>query len=245
MNTRQFKYFTLLSVALSSSQVIAAQHPASFREAKVEMVKIFKQLNKPETLYCGCSIEFPHRGGYKPNLQSCGYVIKADEKRAERIEAEHIMPAWEFGHNLSCWENVEKGKGRENCEDSSELFNRMESDLHNLYPAVGEINKERSNYGFTEYLQNKDRLEPFGHCQMYISPSHHLALPPERSRGIIARAYLYMSYQYKIPLDKNHLELFYKWDKEFLPTPNECLRDTLIKEVQGNSNPFLEGRCRR
>lgn len=50
---------------------------------------------------------------------------------------------------------------------------------------------------------------------MYISPSVRLALPPERSRGIIARAYLYMSYTYKIPLDANHLELYYKWDKEF------------------------------
>ena len=79
---------------------------------------------------------------------------------------------------------------------------------------------------------------------MYISPSDRLALPPERSRGIIARAYLYMSYRYQLPLDKNHLELYYKWDIEFPPDRNECKRNHLIEKIQGNSNPFMGKRCR-
>lgn len=245
MNTKQFITGTILSIAVVVQNCSYAAAPKNFREAKVEMVKIFRQLKKPATLYCGCKLEFPHRGGYKPDLRSCGYVIMEDEKRAERIEAEHIMPAWEFGHNLSCWADAPRGEGRTNCNENSELFNKMESDLHNLYPAVGEVNKERSNYGFTEYLADKDSLDSFGRCQMFISPEKRLALPPERARGIIARSYLYMSYHYQLPLDKNHLELFFKWDKEYAPSENECLRDRLIEQVQGNANPFLAGRCRK
>lgn len=244
MNLRQFIQYTILSTVAVVPNLVYAEPPANFREAKKAMVKIFKHLNKPTTLYCGCSIEFPFRGGYKPDLRSCGYAIQKDEKRAERIEAEHIMSAWEFGHNLSCWTDAEIGEGRHDCEETSELFNKMESDLHNLYPAIGEVNKERSNYGFTEYLANRNTIEPFGRCEMYISPSDRLALPPKRSRGIIARAYLYMSYRYQLPIDKNHLELYYKWDREFPPDGNECKRNHLIEKVQGNSNPFMGKRCR-
>ena len=47
----------------------------SFREAKREMPKIFKQLDNPQTLYCGCDITFPKKG-YMVNLKSCGYKIR-------------------------------------------------------------------------------------------------------------------------------------------------------------------------
>lgn len=244
MNLMQFKNLCILSTAvLTTSSAFAAKPPENFREAKKEMVKIFKQLEEPTTLYCGCDIVFPRRGGYKPDLSSCGYRIHHDPKRARRIEAEHIMPAWEFGHNLSCWENAERGEGRHTCEETSKLFNRMESDLHNLYPSIGEVNKERSNYKYTEYLSDISNIESFGSCQMYISPHNHRAIIPIRSRGIAARAYLYMSYQYKILLDRNQLELYLKWDKAYPPNRNECLRNQLIAEVQGNENPFLTKKC--
>ena len=152
MILKQFIQYTILSTIAVVPNLVNAAPPENFREAKKAMVKIFKHLDKPTTRYCGCSIDFPFRGGYQPDLRSCGYVIQKDEKRAERIEAEHIMPAWEFGHNLSCWADAERGEGRHECEENSELFNRMESDLHNLYPAIGEVNKERSNYKYTEYL---------------------------------------------------------------------------------------------
>lgn len=51
----------------------------SFREAKQELPKIFKQLDNPQTLYCGCDITFPKKG-YKVNLKSCGYKIRKKRK---------------------------------------------------------------------------------------------------------------------------------------------------------------------
>ncbi|MBE6422439.1 endonuclease [Succinivibrio dextrinosolvens] len=73
---------------------------------------------------------------------------------------------------------------------------------------------------------------------MYISPHNHRAIIPQRSRGIAARAYLYMSYQYKILLARNQLELYLKWDKDYPPNRNECLRNQLIAEVQGYSKYY-------
>ena len=71
-----------------------------------------------------------------------------------------------------------------------------------------------------------------------------MVIPPERARGIIARAYLYMNNRYHIPVDKNHIELFELWNDRYPATPDECRRNELIKQVQGNSNPFVDRQCR-
>ena len=112
------------------------------------------------------------------------------------------MPAWEFGHNMQCWG---KRGGRFNCEHNDELFRAMESDLHNLYPAVGEINGDRSNYLFSDSIRAHS---PYGECNMSIDRKRQRVTPPERARGVIARAYLYMSERYGIELDAEHMNLF-------------------------------------
>lgn len=57
---------------------------------------------------------------------------------------EHIVPAWTFGHQRQCWKNG----GRENCANDDPVFKAMEADLFNLYPAVGEVNGDRSNFNY-------------------------------------------------------------------------------------------------
>lgn len=66
--------------------------------------------------------------------------------RATRIEWEHIVPAWVMGHQRQCWQ---KG-GRKSCTDTDPVFREMEADLHNLAPAIGEVNGDRSNYLYSE-----------------------------------------------------------------------------------------------
>lgn len=210
----------------------------NFRQAKIAMVNIFLNLDRPKTIYCGCDIEFPKRGGYKPDLISCGYKSHGNESRAKRIEAEHIMPAWEFGHAMKCWIDG----GRKKCESGDVLFMKMEGDLHNLYPAVGEVNGDRSNFKFTESVHNSNG---YGQCEMYIDRKRQRVVPPNRSKGIVARAYLYMSAQYGIKLDAEHINLFNQWNKKFPPSKNECKRNELIKTIQGNDNPFVTNACKR
>ena len=208
----------------------------TFRDAKVHMVKIFKELDDAKTLYCGCDIIFKGRG-YMPDLESCGYKIRKNEKRARRIEAEHIMPAWEFGHDMTCWKNSK----RQGCSTDDQTFQLIESDLHNLYPAIGEVNADRSNYKYTETLRGSG----YGKCQMVIDRRRQRALPPERSRGIVARAYLYMSEKYGVALDREHINLFNQWNNKYNVYKNECLRNKLITKVQGNDNHFVTEKCKK
>ena len=51
-----------------------------------------------KTLYCICVIK-----NKKIDLNSCGYKIQSNEKRAARLEWEHIVPAEAFGQSFVEW----------------------------------------------------------------------------------------------------------------------------------------------
>lgn len=106
------------------------------------------------TLYCGCKYvrNKTGSGGRISNL-ACGYEPRKNAFRGKRLEWEHIMPASFFGRSRSCWTDGNplcvnsKGKpyrGRRCCAKVDEAFARMEADLHNLAPSVGELNGDRS-----------------------------------------------------------------------------------------------------
>ncbi|HPY42666.1 MAG TPA: endonuclease, partial [Thiolinea sp.] len=75
---------------------------------------------------------------------SCGYQARKNPERAKRIEWEHVVPAWVFGHQLQCWQQG----GRAHCRDTNAQFRQMEADLHNLVPAIGELNGDRNNFPY-------------------------------------------------------------------------------------------------
>lgn len=207
----------------------------SFDEAKRTLPGIMKKMEDPATLYCGCPLVF-HKNRYAPDLKACGYKVRKNPKRAARIEAEHIMPAWEFGHQMQCWQEG----GRKQCARNDSKFKMAEGDLHNLYPAVGEVNGDRNNFRFSQW--NGHGM--YGKCNMAVDFKGRRAQPPERARGLIARAYLYMSKTYDIKLSDAQRKLFKIWDESYKPDRNECLRNKLIEKKQGNDNPFVTARCK-
>lgn len=208
----------------------------NFNKAKKELPKIYAKFSNPKTIYCGCDIKV-NRNKTKLNvdLNSCGYKVRKQEKRASRIEYEHVMPAWEFGHQLQCWQ---KG-GRKQCSKVKE-FQIMEGDLHNLFPAIGEVNGDRSNYRFSDW-----NGEPFqyGQCDMIVDFKGKKVQPPKVSRGIIARSYLYMADKYHIKLSKNQKRLYEAWDRIYPVSAFECQRNQEIAKVQGNDNPYITRKC--
>ena len=88
----------------------------------------------------------------------------------------------------------------------------MQSDMYNLFPAIGAVNAERGNKNFgilSASIQNS-----FGSCAMKISGNR--AEPPKYARGTIARAYKYMAYAYPIfNLSKEQERLMNVWDKQY------------------------------
>ncbi|MCR5537074.1 MAG: endonuclease [Succinivibrio sp.] len=213
-----------------------------FQEAKKVLLKIYRQLPAATTLYTGCALNWRH-GYYYPDLGSCGYVIQEDAKRGRRIEVEHIVPAYVFGRTEGCWvKHKGRGKGRQNCQHTSASFNRMEGDLHNLYPAVGEVNNLRGHLSPGEVHRKSDGR--FGEkIDLIIDAKQGLFQPPPEARGIVARAYLYMEYTYKIPIHTRTKELMLRWDDSYPPTALECERNRLIVKYQGNDNPYVTKKC--
>ena len=72
-----------------------------------------------------------------------GFTFYCGDEFEDRsgLNIEHIYAASWMAAFLGCGT-------REQCQASSERFNRMEADMHNLYPARADANRARSNYLF-------------------------------------------------------------------------------------------------
>ncbi|ELS3717101.1 endonuclease I family protein [Vibrio fluvialis] len=231
-----FRFRLLLTGSLLLAASFAwASAPASFSQAKKEAVKIYQ--NHPVSFYCGCDIQWQGKKG-TPDLQGCGYQVRKQKTRASRIEWEHVVPAWQFGHQLQCWQ---KG-GRKECSRNDTAFKRMEADLHNLTPAIGEVNGDRSNLNFSQW--NGTDGATYGQCEMQVNFQQRKVMPPERARGAIARTYLYMSEEYGFRLSKSQTQLMQVWNRQYPVDKWECERDQRIFKIQGNHNPFVRQQCR-
>lgn len=213
---------------------VSAQHPTSFSSAKKQAVKIYK--DHPTSFYCNAPIKWDGKKGV-PQLKSIGYKVRKNLNRASRIEWEHVVPAWQFGHQLQCW----KSGGRKLC-GKNDRFRKMESDLHNLVPAIGEVNGDRSNFSFSQWNGNVGAN--YGSCPVKVDFKTKKVEPPKHSRGAIARTYLYMESQYKFKLSRQQKQLMNSWNKIYPTTKWECERNKRITNVQGNPNKFVTEKCR-
>ena len=54
--------------------------------------------------YSGCRYRLVDKK-FIPVASSCGFKYRKNKNRSQRIEWEHIVPAWHFGHQLRCWQN--------------------------------------------------------------------------------------------------------------------------------------------
>ena len=162
----------------------------SFSKSKKQLAIVYQ--DNPITLYCGCSYK-----GKTPDFSTCGYVPKENNKRANRIEWEHVVPAYVFGIFFSEWtvghpkcvkKNGKKYKGRRCASKVNKEFKRMEADMYNLFPAIGEVNGLRSNYPMT-IIEGEEK--EFGKCDVEIK--RRRVEPREEVRGEIARTYIYLS----------------------------------------------------
>lgn len=255
------RLFVFLTGAIFFSAVAhsAPEHPQSFSKAKVIARDIYQQ--KPiiegqyKSFYCECTFDWKDGKKGIPDLKTCGYQSRNPKKpnpRANRIEWEHIVPASIYGDDLPCWKN---NGGRENCSKKSPNFRRMESDLHNLVPVIGEVNGDRGNFHFIDPKDlnktSKHHLR-YGRCEMAVNFKYEQSAPPKVTRGAIARTYLYMLDKYHFKFDnaaeeKRVMAQINQWNdpKTYPVTRWECERDRRIAKVQGNHNPFVLEACKK
>lgn len=214
----------------------------SFNKAKKMLERKVYPKNR-FTLYCNAVFT-----ENKEVRQPSGFYATKHIKRASRVEWEHVVPAENFGRTFTEWRegNSEcvdrKGKpfkGRKCAEKTNTEYRHMQSDMYNLYPAIGAVNALRSNYNFAMLpAESSD----FGSCDMRIE--NKKAQPPERSRGAIARTYMYMDAVYpRYKMSNAQRKLMSAWDKQYPVSKWECQRAVSIEKIQGNVNPILSSRC--
>lgn len=212
----------LLFLLLLPFASVQADAPRTFREAKKIAWTIYAE--RPVDFYCGCTFK-----GNRIDLDSCGYVPRKQPKRAARVEWEHIVPAWVIGHQRQCWQQG----GRKQCTAKDPVFSKAEADLHNLVPVVGEVNGDRSNYGFGMLSEKPSQ---YGACLFVVNFKQRTAMPPEYSRGAIARAYLYMAERYNLRLSRQDQRLYDIWNRQYPVSEWERWRNRSIACIQGNAN---------
>ncbi|PCC97375.1 deoxyribonuclease I [Halopseudomonas pelagia] len=220
-------------VALASLSISAA--PLTFDQAKTELRRqVFHDQNTAGDLYCGCNWQWQGRSGGRMDLAACGYKIRAQEVRAERLEWEHVMPAWAFGHQRQCWQQG----GRKNCIRTDPVFRAMEADMHNLWPTVGEVNADRSNYNFGQLTSTPYR---YGACTSRVDFKQRVAEPRNEAKGTVARIQFYMHDRYGLNMSRQQQQLLMAWYGKYPVTEPERVRDQRIARVMGHSNPYVTG----
>ncbi|MBA0019032.1 endonuclease [Xenorhabdus nematophila] len=229
------RYLLVLGLALSFNSWSA---PTNFEQAKVESRKnVYEGQIKSGmgTLYCGCDWQWVGKSGGRVDLASCGYHVRSQQTRAERIEWEHIVPAWVFGHQRQCWQNG----GRKNCVDTDPFFRMIESDMHNLAPAIGEVNGDRSNFAYGMVDRNTPKM--YGACNSKVDFKSRLFEPRDRVKGMVARVYFYIHDRYNLTMSRQQQQLMMAWDRQYPVDTWERERDNRIARLMGHHNPFVTG----
>jgi deoxyribonuclease-1 len=230
-------FFSALFAFLLISSHTLADAPNNFSAAKVVAKQhiFFDQASGVQgDLYCGCRWEWVGRSGGRIDAKSCGYETRAQQTRAERIEWEHIVPAWTFGHQLQCWQNG----GRKNCIANDPVFRAMEADLFNLYPSVGEVNADRSNF----QLGMVSGVSPqYGACPTKVDFKGRTAEPRDQVKGLVARVSFYMHDRYGLNMSRQQQQLLMAWNRQYPVSTWEKEWNKRTAKAMDHPNPFVSG----
>lgn len=232
----------LIFISAVQPALAANQSIQSFSKAKKQLEKQVYN-NHRQTIYCGATFNAKKQVAPPSGFSTTKYL-----KRSKKIEWEHVVPAENFGRTFSEWRDGSKqcinGKGKSfkgrKCAEKVNLeYRYMQSDLFNLYPAIGAVNALRSNYNFTMLPAEKS---DFGSCDMKIDKKK--AEPPEEARGRIARTYLYMEATYqRYSMSRQQKQLMSAWDKMYAVNSWECERAKKIANIQHSENNIVKSRC--
>lgn len=215
----------------------------SFARAKELLAGI--HAGNPVTLCCGFrydggEIDIPD--GFAPP------ELRAD---AARLRWTHLISPEEFGRALPEWRRGAEAcvddagrpfRGRECAEKASGEFRRMVADMHNIWPSSEAVHALRD--GLSHADLSRDAGVRIGICGAKTAAGNFE--PPDRAKGVVARAGLYMAENYvafRLPFRLSRL--FEAWDRMFPVTEWECRRARLVEEIQGNRNSRVRDPCRK
>ncbi len=256
---KTFMAALLLAAILLVPVAAKAEFPTSWDDAKnTAQDKVYKD-TRIKTFYCGCdySTHDDDDGSGDVDLSVCNMqALSNNITSAERIEWEHIVPASQMPARIhACWDESEDfpvcvsasgsvTKKRDCCTRVKHEFRAMIFDLHNLAPAIGQVNQYRSNGRYGVVISGG---EQWPGCEAKdlggtSSGAANLFEPPDCMKGNVARVWLYMSAIHGVVMTETERSMFKEWDHADPVSPWEKLRDERIERAQGNSNPYVSSR---
>ena len=166
------------------------------------------------------------------NTLYCGEPFDSQQRNGFNVE--HVFPMSWVTNSLKCGT-------RNQCRAKSATFNKIEADLHNLYPSRSDVNQARSSFAFAEI--NGEQRHFGKSCDFEVSERLRLAEPAPSVRGEVARSMFYMAYQYRqygLILFSKQQRLLQSWHQSDVPSEHEKARNNKIEKLQGNRNPFID-----
>jgi deoxyribonuclease-1 len=149
----------------------------------------------------------------------------------EELSVEHIYSAEWIAEAHGC-------SDRDHCDVPAYHF--AEADLHNLWPALKRIYASRSDLPVGE-LPGESSRRFTEICEDFERSSGPDAVvePQPSVKGDVARSLLYMMVFYDLPVHGS-LPVLLSWHKQDPPDDAERWRNTMIEELQGTRNPFID-----
>lgn len=186
-------------------------------------------------------------GEYTVTDTYCDHVIKNKDKvngqdvvlgpdfypSGNIINTEHLWPQSRF-HQF-------KNEAAKNYTD-----NDKKNDLHHLMPTDPEVNSLRAAFPFGEVessetpLSCQSSIMGKGEGVKYSTKDDSFFEPPQRIKGDIARALMYMSIRYEMYINDKQESFLRQWHKADPVDQDEARRNNLIHKYQGTRNPFID-----
>ena len=233
----------LLAWSASDTAFARNVNIASFAQAKRHLRNIYD--GHSVTIYSQCAYDEDKAIDYA----ACTYQPRRPDKRGGKVEWEHVVPAAAFGRSFTAWRDGDPAcvdthgrpfRGRHCAAKVSTTYRRIEADLHNLFPEIGEINAMRANLPIGPVADKSATL-----AGLTAKIGGGAFEPPARVKGDVARAHLYMddAYPELQLLSPQRRKLFVAWSRQDPVDAWECERAARIARVQGNPNPFVAQAC--
>lgn len=158
----------------------------------------------------------------------CGDRLTPGYDKGTNIE--HVFPMAWVTNALDC------GR-RKQCRKSSPLFNRIEADLHNLYPARTEVNDARGAMSYGEIPGERRRHRG---CDFEVDEARRVVEPRPAARGEIARAMFYMRDTYDLLIFDRLGKRLKQWHERDPVSAREKQRNDVIEKIQGTRNKYID-----
>ncbi len=187
-------------------------------------------------IYCGLKFRVDPAVLDLPENQKTG-------NPAPWMTAEHAYAAQWMADHFQCG-NRKTCNSSQTPPDTRSDFNHAVADLHNLWPAVGNLNSARGDRLFGELKDKSKRtIKPKGQEKTFecdYQQQGETVQPRRIARGNLARSIFYMCKEYGLPVDPAMLVVLKKWNKQDKPTQGERRRNDKIESFQGTRNPFID-----